>query len=314
MKFPPLASRLLRGVGAAMLAAGLLASCGGGSQVQEFNPDRLISFGDELSYFTDAGLKYTTNVADDNGTVDCEAGPLWIQNLATHYGMVYAQCNPNGEASPDARTLATVDATVDDFAAQVLAFTAGDSLRSSDMVTVLVGMHDVLNAYARYPVEDESILIAQVQDAGLRLAQQVNSITGTGARVLVSTIPDLGLTPFAIEERDTHGDTDRAELLTRLVNAFNQTMRLNLINDGSKIGLLLADDLSRALVRVPGAYGVTNIDTPVCTVALPLCTSNTLIADGNASTYLWADSTRPAITLHDRLGDQAVSRVNNNPF
>lgn len=314
MKFPPLAARLLRGVGAAMLAAGLLASCGGGSQVQEFSPDRLISFGDELSYFTSAGLKYAPNVADDNGTVDCTAGPLWIQNLATHYGMVYAQCNPNGEASPDARTLATVNATVDDLSAQVLAFTAGDSLRNTDMVTVLVGVHDVLDAYARFPVEDESILIAQVQSAGLRLAEQVNAITNTGARVLVSTIPDLGLTPFAIEERDTHGDTDRAKLLTRLVDAFNQTMRLNLINDGSKIGLLLADDLSRAMVRVPGAYGLSNVDTAVCAVDLPLCNSNTLVGDGNTATYLWADDTRPGLTLHDRLGDQAVSRVNNNPF
>lgn len=314
MKFPPLAARLLRGVGAAMLAAGLLASCGGGSQVEEFNPDRVISFGDELSYLTNAGLKYSGNVADDNGVVDCEQGALWIQELAAHYGMVYAQCNPNGEANPDAQTLAEVDATVDDLAAQVLAFNSGDSLRSSDMVTVLVGMHDVLNAYARFPVEDESILIAEVQSAGLRLAEQVNAITETGARVLVSTIPDLGLTPFAIEQRDNNGDTDRAKLLTRLVEAFNQTMRLNLINDGSKIGLLLADDLSRAMVRVPGAYGLGNVVDAVCDAPLPLCNSTTLVDEGSLSTYLWADSTRPAIVFHGRLGDQAVSRVNNNPF
>ncbi|HSI57332.1 MAG TPA: SGNH/GDSL hydrolase family protein [Ideonella sp.] len=314
MTFPPLASRLLRGLVAAMMATGLLASCGGGTQVDEFSPARLLAFGDEHSLLTADGKKYSTNFVSDAEGLQCEEAPIWIQELADHYNMVFPQCNPDNAASPEAQTLATVGATVDDFSAQVQAFTASGSLTDSDMVTVLVGMHDVLDAYARYPAESEAVLTGEVQAAGRRLAAQVNAITDTGARVLISTIPDVGLTPFAIAETAANTDTDRGDLLTRLVDAFNRAMRLDLLNDGSKIGLLLADDLTRAAVRVPGAFGLGNTTVPVCAVALPDCTNKTVITDGNVETYLWADNLHWAESMQEQLGNQAVSRVNNNPF
>jgi len=42
-------------LGAAVLAATLLASCGGGTQVERFVPRRLISFGDEASVMSSTG-------------------------------------------------------------------------------------------------------------------------------------------------------------------------------------------------------------------------------------------------------------------
>lgn len=314
MTFPPLASRLLRGLSAALLATGLLASCGGGTQIDEFKPARLVSFGDESSVITADGKKYSTNYVDPTDGPECDAARIWIQELASHYGFAFAQCNPDALTTTVAQTQATVNATVDDFSAQVAAFNTAAPLNSSDMVTVMVGMHDVLNAYARYPTESEAVLTADVQAAGRRLASQVNSITDSGARVLVSTIIDVGLTPFAIAETAAHTDTDRGDLLTRLVDAFNRAMRLDLVNDGSKIGLLLADDLTRAGERVPGAYGLGNTTDGVCSVALPDCTNLTVVTDGNVETYLWADSLHWAQAMQDQLGNQAVSRVNNNPF
>ena len=47
----------------------------------------------------------------------------------------------------------------------------------------------------------------------LEVGRQVNRLADTGAKVLLSTILDVGLTPFAIAERAAHADTDRAALL-----------------------------------------------------------------------------------------------------
>ena len=101
--------------------------------------------------------------------------------------------------------------------------------------------------------------------------------------------------------------------------AYNRAMRLALTNDGSKIGLLLLDDLMRSMVRVPAAYGLVNIDTAVCASNAPLpdCNSDTLITGDPTPTilnYLWADATRPTTVMHSSLGVQAVSRAANNPF
>ena len=153
---------------------------------------------------------------------------------------------------------------------------------------------------------------------GRKLAAQINAVTGTGARVLVSTVIDLGLSPWALKEKADVGD-DRPALLSRLVDDFNRAMRLDLINDGSKIGLLLADDLSRAMVRVPSAYGLGEVITPACLEAnwnSATCTTDTLItaAADKSSTYLWADQIRPAANFHLYLGQQAVSRLSNLPF
>jgi outer membrane lipase/esterase len=316
MTFPFPAVGLVRGLLAASLAVSLLASCGGSSsQVDAFTPLRVLSFGDELSLLTPEGKKYTTNSATATAGLLCAEQPLWVQYLATaRYGMVFSQCNPDSKPEANAKMLATYGATVDGFVTQTQAFAAGDSFSGNDMVTVMVGMNDVLAAYARYPVESAASLTAEMTAKGELLGATVNRLTDTGARVLISTVPDIGLSPYAIAEKAAHTDTNRAALLTSLVNSLNLAMRKSIVNDGSKIGLLLADDLTKAMVRVPSAYGLANTTVPVCATALPDCTSLTLITSGNALTYLWADSIHPASTFQSQLGVQAVSRVNNNPF
>lgn len=308
------ASRLLAST---TLAAGLLAGCGGGtSQVDSFVPERILVFGDELSLLTNEGRKYSVNEVNDAGQLLCKNNAIWVQKLAAHYNMVFAECNPDFLASPEAHMLAEAGATTDGLSAQITRFTAGDSIRSDDMATVLVGMNDVLEAYAAFPAESEEELVRRVEAAGGRAAARVNELAASGARVLVSTAPDMGLTPFAQAEDDEHGNV-RSRLLTRLSEAFNRNLRLGLVNDGSKIGLLLLDDLLRSMDRVPGAYSLSNVDDPVCvsSVTLPNCSNQTLISgDIISSRYLWADATRPGVNLHDRLGTQAITRAANNPF
>lgn len=313
-RFPAIG--LVRGLLVASLATSLLASCGGSSsQVDAFVPQRILTFGDELSLLTPEGKKYSTNSATTTDGLICEEQPLWVQYLATsHYGMVYSQCNPDSKTETNAKMLAAYGATVDGFVTQTQTFAAGDSFSGNDLVTVMVGMNDVLAAYARYPVESAAALSAEMTAKGKLLGATINSLTDTGARVLISTVPDIGLSPFAIAEKAAHTDTDRAALITSLVKSLNDAMRLTIINDGSKIGLLVADDLTKAMVRVPTAYGLTNTTVPVCATALPDCTSLTLITGGSSVSYLWADATHPATLFQLQLGVQAVSRVNNNPF
>jgi hypothetical protein len=89
----------LRAAGA-VLTAVLLASCGGGQQVQKYVPSRIISFGDETSVILDTlgdhnGSKYTVNAIKDPTTtggvtvLDCIANPIWNQYLGQSYGIVF---------------------------------------------------------------------------------------------------------------------------------------------------------------------------------------------------------------------------------
>lgn len=311
--------RATRFAAIAAMAIGLLAGCGGStSTVDAFVPGRLLVFGDELSLLTDDGLKYTVNSVDENDTLKCDLNPLWVQLLATHYGMVFSQCNPDFVANPKAKMVAALGATTDDLANQIRNFTAGDSIQPDDLATVLIGMNDVLQAYASWPAESEDVLLARMEDAGARAADQVNLLAASGARVLISTSPDMGQTPFARAESLDKGDV-AAKVLSQLSATFNRSMRLKLTNDGSKIGLLLMDDLMHGMVKVPNAYALINVTDSVCSESSPppSCNSNTLISGDptpTATNYLWADSTHPNPTVHNYLGIQAITRARNNPF
>lgn len=300
---------------ALVACVGVLASCGGGTTQQvSFQPDRVIALGDEASVLTATGRKYGVNAIDANGAIACADQPLWTQIVASSYGFVFEACNPGGTGTVKAFTRATVGARVDDLAAQVDAQIAAGGFTSKDLVTVLVGANDALALYRQFPQRDEASLIADARAAGDRLAAQVNRIVGLGARVIISTAPDIGLSPYALAEKAAKTDTDRAALLSRLVAALNARMRVGIVNDGRLLGLVLADEAVQVMVRVPEAFSLTNVTAAACTVALPDCTSTTLIANATAATSLWADELRLGVPYHSRIGLLAQARALNNPF
>jgi phospholipase/lecithinase/hemolysin len=310
---------------AGIVAVAALASCGGGTyQVTAFVPARILTFGDESNQLVGAqGLKYSVNTLSPfTDLVDCSLGPLWDQALATSYSLVYANCNIEAVVSPGAFDLSTLNATVDDVVAQVNAFQSGDTFNGNDMVTIWVGAHDVLNDYQANGTGDQPTLISDMQGAGQTLANLVNSIAATGAKVILLTMPDMGGSPFAFTENQ-RGDFDRQKLLSDMSTAFNLSLRSNIINDGSKIGLVLVDDYLRNAVRSPGSFGLIALDnqTYACldTAPLPSCTTDTINVDpatGAVPTanYLWADPTHLAQSAHAYIGNQAVGRAHSNPF
>jgi len=310
---------------AGLAAVAALASCGGGTyQVSSFVPARLLVFGDESSHLVGAqALKYSINgVATTTQQTDCTVFPIWTQTLANAYGLVFSNCNVNAAPYATAIDLATVNGTVDDVVNQVAAFQSGDTFNNNDLVTVWVGMNDVINEYTADGSGDQSAVLAEVYAQGVKLAGVVNLIANAGAKVLLLTVPDMSLSPFGYVESQ-RGDFDRAALLSNMSTQFNLGLRTHIVNDGSKIGLVLVDDLVRNAVNNPGGYGLIKLDNQTygCldSAPLPTCTSNTLRNDpstGQPATagFLWADATHLANVMQLQIGNQAVGRARANPF
>lgn len=298
---------------AASLAAAvaLLAACGGGTtQYDPFVAQRVIAFGDDASTLTSTGRRHGVNGLDADGNFDCRLLPIWTQSLANAYGFVFAECNPDN-VEPRAIMMAAAGARVADVAAQVEAM---GSFRDRDLAAVMAGAHDIFDIYLQYPQQPEAALIEQARARGRLMAQVVNRMVSLGAKVVVANLPDLGLTPYARRESTDNNDPDRAALISRLTTVFNEQLGVNLLLDGRFVGLVQIDLISQAIGRFPASYGFANISDGVCAVALPDCMQNTLVTDGNASTYLWADDKQFAPGGQDQLAAQAIGRAQSNPF
>ncbi len=314
-------------------AALLLTACGGGGeQVESFEPTRLIAFGDETSVIVDSGdhngRKYSVNYATaasapgDPEVLDCAQLPIWIQALATGYGLVLPECN-TAAATPSALIQAEADSFAADVATQIDAFlAAGENFNGKDLVTVLAGQNDVLREYEliKAGTVTEAQAIDTLEAAGTALAGQVNRIARAGGKVLISTVPDMGFTPFAVAEGSAA--QTRLSLLTA---RFNSKLRVGLVNDGRMIGLVLLDEIVQAVAKSNSLVHTDLACAATEAAALPNCSTLTLnttttptmptaptpLTVGN---WLWSDSTRLGAGGHSALGNAARTRAGNNPF
>lgn len=302
----------------AALAAGVmltLAACGGGSgQVQPFEPTRIIAMGDQTSLLETDGRKHSVNALVSGGAaLDCATHPIWVQLVADVFDLKFPQC-PGSNTAPTGVMLAANGAKAADIEAQVN--TVAASFTEDDLVTMLVGANDIFELYAQFPTRSEADLGAELRARGRLWGQQINRVAQAGPAVLVSTVPDVGKTPFAIAEEAANAG--RAALLTRLTDQYNAGMRLEIINDGRLIGLVFGDLEVQNIVRFQGSFGFANVTKAVCLASAPLptCTTQTLVADTGASatTWLWADDRHLSPGGHNRLGIVAATRARNNPF
>ncbi len=317
-----------------MLCAALLAACGGGtSQVQSFVPARLIVFGDENSMIENDGngdgFKFTVNDRRAS-TGKCLALPSFVQSLASLYGLVFEQCNPNGDlpkAFIRAQRLATVDDASTGLAQQLAS--QGD-LNATDMVTVMIGSNDIIALYERTqsglaPAD----ALAEAKRRGTLAAVQVNAILRTGARAIVFTVPDLSSSPYAV--RANLSDPGASALLSQLTYQFNAYLRTQIDSntyDGRNYGLVLADDLVAAMAKNPASFltapAVTNVAACVTTpvggtgtavaTAVRACDTTTLVAGASSTSHLWASDRHLGPNAHSQIGAQATTRARGNPF
>lgn len=293
-------------------ALGLLVSCGGStSQLDAFSPLRYFAFGDETSLLTTTGKNFSVNGLDVNGNIDCSVQPIWVQSVAAVYGFGFAECAGSNTFETAARILATQGAKVDDVAAQVEAQVAAGGFRDKDLATMLAGANDIYELYGQFPALSRDVLLNEARARGKRLALVVNRLIELGVKVVVSDLPDLGMSPYAIAERNLATDVDRAALISELTTAFNEQLGVNLVLDGRVVGLAQTQLRFQALKRAPGSI---NISDAVCTEALPDCTSATVVPDATVGAYLWADSTHLGPAGHAQLANLAIDRARRNPF
>lgn len=335
MKLPGMMRAVLMTVG--VVASAALVSCGGGDRVEDFAPKRLIVFGDENSVIDDSasagnGRKYTVNglKVDAEGAytseLDCLANPIWVQYLSAQFGLVFSSCNPTAAADPQGRIYAVAGARVADVVGQIDAHLAADSFSGTDLVTVMVGMHDVLAQYALYDGTKESYETllpsdrgGPVRAAGEALGKQVKRIADAGGKVLIATVPDVAYSPYARAEQAAHpGEWEtRARVIKNMVFAFNEALRANFPNNGEMIGLVQADEQVQILAD-EDKTNLKNWTTAVCDITkaptVDQCTQLTLIEGGNPGTYLWADATHLSPAGHRSIGSLATTRATNNPF
>ena len=315
-----------------LLVSGLLASCGGGgTQVNSFVAHRVIVFGDESSVINKAdGSKFTVNAVlpSDSTKFDCASNPIWVQSVAAQYGLVFPDCAGSAPA-PVSRIWAKNLAVVADLQGQITQQFNDGGFAADDIVTVLVGANDIVTQFNTYPGVSEAQLTEIATQAGEQLAAQVNFIAEQGAKVLVSTIPDMGRTPFAGDR--SPGSTNPAPgVLTRLSAAFNDGLLGKLNDDGRKIGLIQLDSYVQAVdaARANGTGTFFNTTLAACLPSAlpPACSTETLGTDAaaippptvtsqaNALTWLWADSTHLSVGGQSGLGSLAITRARNNPF
>ena len=345
-------SRELRRFGARVLApvalaAALLVACGGGTeQVVAFKPDRLIVLGDESSMiedFVDAGgkhdgFKYGINDRSATVTGKCLALPTAAQSVAALYGFAFAQCNPTS-ITPQAVILAQRHATVGDTTtglAQQLS--NAPNLGKTDLVMMLIGANDIIELYERTLAGlSAADALAEAQRRGAVAADQINAVLATGARALVITVPDLGLSPYAVNANKRKAGA--SGLLGSLTYEFNAYLRTRIDStrfDGRNYGLVLADDIVAAMSKVPASFLVAPAvpDVAACQIAdglsadavasaALLCnttaTANSatevkLVDGAGAGSHLWASDRHIGPSAQSRIGAQAQSRAATNPF
>ena len=324
---------------ASVLAATvLLASCGGGtSQVEAFKPNRLIVFGDESSLLEDFvdgtgvhdGFKYGINDRSSGSSGKCRVDPTVAQLVASHYGFVFAQCNPNAE-TPRAFSLAQRLATVDDPSLGLAQQRANlPDLGPKDIATVMIGSNDIIGLYERTLIGmTRAEAVAEAQRRGGHAAEQVNAILATGARALVMTVANLEVSPYAAAANLSNpGASGLLKDLTTEFNAYLRTRIDSAKYDGRNYGLVLADDIVSAMARSPSSFltspAITN--APACpmpdvinpdsaaTAALA-CDGSALVSGAVVASHLWATDRHLGPNAHNRIGSQAASRASSNPF
>jgi outer membrane lipase/esterase len=311
---------------AATVLCGALASCGGGSsQIEPFQPRQVILLGDDTVGLVADGRRYGMNGLDASNVFDCRLLPLWSQSLTATFGIVMDRCTTGTTQPPQAVTRATPLAKAGDLEAQITAQIASQALTSKDLFVLMIGLHDVIELYENFAgpktcnpnarPETRTDLQRALAARGTQVADQINRLIAADARIIVSTLPDLGLTPYA-RSRELANPGDAA-LLSCMTATFNARVRVDPVQDGRFWGLVLADDLVQAMTNNPSGYGLSNATDAACTAnpADPsACTSATLVSGATANSHLWADDRRLGPVAQLRLAELAISRARNNPF
>ncbi|HUN39728.1 MAG TPA: DUF4214 domain-containing protein [Acetobacteraceae bacterium] len=174
------------------------------------------------------------------------------------------------------------------------------SPQAGALYAIWIGSNDVLDIAG-----DSSLSTAQQQEAVATAVNNevtvINELVAHGARnLLVLDVPDLGKTPY---EMARGAEAQTASSLASLYDADLSNAMLSLAASGpAQVNLVDTFGVLDHVIANPGAYGFSNVTTPVWDGNLTDSSSGTLAATGAAQNgYLFFDPLHPTTAAHALL-------------
>ncbi|MDO5639713.1 MAG: autotransporter domain-containing protein [Neisseria sp.] len=268
-----------------------------------------VFFGDSL---TDSGYfkPLLQQAGMGGGAFTTNPDATWAQWLADSYGHS-AIPNGNGQngsnyAVGGARVATAVTnnslgvaVDVPSVAAQVNRYLTerGGRADADALYSVWGGANDLLAA-----AETPATAALTLGSAASQQAAAVKQLADAGARyILVSNLPDVGLTPMAAA-------TGTQAQSTAAAQGYNTLLYGNLRASGVKVIPLDMFTLLQQVGADPQHYGFGNFSQTACTVTSSLlCTRDTLQESGAENSYFFADGIHPTGGAHKVIAQYAQS-------
>jgi phospholipase/lecithinase/hemolysin len=327
---------------ATMTAALLIAACGNDDDDQP-TVESVVSFGDSLS---DLGThRWGAVEAAGGGRYTTNPGPVWVEQVATSFGVAIERNRTGGAGNPSPQQLGglgyaeggarvaqlpgvgqnpsgipgvPVESTALPVRQQISAHLQRGPITGSQLVLVWAGANDiffqlaVFNQAVGIGIPQETALktaVDAVVRAGAELVVDVKLLAAAGAeRIVVLDAPDVAVTPFGLKA------TDAARVvMTTLVQAFNQALGAGLA-DVPGVVRVDTNGRFRELRANPSAFGLVNVDAPACVLTPQqtsslYCTPSNLVAPDAASRYLFADDVHPTTAGHSQIAQLVLDRL-----
>jgi outer membrane lipase/esterase len=278
------------------LAAASMAAHAGPFTSVFFFGDSLSDTGN-LSIETKGALPGTAQPYADGRYSD---GPLWVETFAAGLGLA-GQANPfrlggHNFAFAGARTGAV--GSPPGVLTQAVGIWGAGFVADPNALYVVVGggndMRDARDAFTSLSPADIAGRKAAALTAFDNLATTVGYLAARGAKnVLISTLPDLGVTPEAIFAGLEAASTDAS-------NQFNELVRSLPSNyAGLSIELLDMAAIAADVHLKPQLYGVNNTEFP--------CAGFVGSLGASCATSLFSDALHPSALAHRLIGEAALA-------
>lgn len=167
------------------------------------------------------------------------------------------------------------------------------------------------------------IALGAMVSAAAELSASVNNMISKGAkRVVVTNLPDVSLTPYALSTIQG-SDTSTQQLVLAMTRAFNERLRADLTGLSNVLFVDVFTENQRQIAN-PEQFGLSNVTGMACNLNYPnngfatdgkpdsgsslVCNTNNLIA-GNTSRYLFADSVHPTPYGHKLLAQLVTKEL-----
>lgn len=280
----------------------------------------------------------------------CNASANWVQGVAHSFSLGFRN-DPNGCGLdyPGARTYASEGATVSQLQGQLNAAQADGQLGEGALVTVWVGQKDLYDLLTNgaYGTLDAKRLQAKL--LAEQLAGVIKPLIGSGAKVIVVGVADLGFSPYAVSlisgattscDASVRSDNSAAPPcngdMQKIVVDFNKTLKIgdkdtglrglqDYVNEGRNYAFVDAQQIVRSLALSPSYVSDKQFCETDLSKASPMMTpdgvkDNRSVLYCNTSTYTGngtsdAASTATYIWATDKLlGVAAHSNIGSVAF